>query len=226
MHRKKTAIPVKRKWSWLVYGLFAAALIVGVMYGPNLYALLRISNEIDTISREATQAAGPWPRASDACIYCHDGMQGNARTQLYPRLAGQPAAYLKKQLTGFANGERHDPTMTPFALGLSEQDMDTMVSRFAKMTPRPNMTFHADAVKVARGEALVKSGNCVACHGQKLEGRDTYPRLAGQSYDYLVDQLTNFKSGVRHDASGAMPAIAANLSSGDIEDLGHFLASR
>lgn len=168
---------------------------------------------------------GPWPRASDSCIYCH-GFEGNAVTQAYPRLAGQKEAYLRKQLKAFASGERSDPTMTPFALSLSEHEFESMVTHFSQMTPLPNTSFHADAVRVARGEGLAKAKNCAACHGQQLEGKDVYPRLAGQGYDYLVDQLTNFKTGKRHDATGAMAAMAGPLSQQDIEDLAQFIASR
>ncbi|MFX7768288.1 c-type cytochrome, partial [Acinetobacter baumannii] len=89
----------------------------GIVYGPEVYGLLRISNEVDKISDNNARVNGPWPRASDSCIYCH-GFEGNAVTQAYPRLAGQKEAYLRKQLKAFASGERSDPTMTSFALSL------------------------------------------------------------------------------------------------------------
>lgn len=208
---------------WL---LLAAVVVAGIVYGPDLVGLLRVGKEIDKISHDATLAGGPWPRAGDACLYCHDGQQGNAHTQIYARLAGQPEAYLRKQLAAFASGERSDPTMTPFALSLSERELTSLVAQFSKMAPLPNVTFQADAAHVARGEALAKAGNCVACHGQRLEGKEGYPRLAGQSHDYLVDQLTNFKSGTRRDPAGMMPAVVSAFSPADIEDLAQFLASR
>ena len=205
--------------------LLALLLAVGVYYGPDVYGLLRVSHEIDGISRDTAQM-GPWPRATDSCLYCHDGPQGNARTQLYPRLAGQQEAYLRKQLQAFASGERSDPTMTPFALSLTDREFGAMVGNFSRMRPVPNDTFHAEPARVARGEALAKTNQCASCHGQQLEGKDAFPRLAGQSYDYLVDQLNNFKSGKRKDATGMMPAVVSALSPQDFEDLAQFLASR
>ncbi|WP_116601324.1 c-type cytochrome [Cupriavidus alkaliphilus] len=205
--------------------LLAVVLIGGIVYGPELYGLLRVSKEIDQIASDDARVNGPWPRASDACIYCH-GFEGNARTQAYPRLAGQKEAYLRKQLTAFASGERSDPIMTPFALSLSEREFESLVTHFSQMTPLPNTTFHADAIRVARGEALARASNCTACHGPQLEGKDAYPRLAGQGYDYLVDQLTKYKNGTRRDATGAMAALAGPLSQRDIEDLAQFIASR
>jgi len=215
-----------RKFFFRVGALMLAALLVaGVYYGPDVYGLLRVSHEIDTISQETAQL-GPWPRATDSCLYCHDGPKGNAGTQLYPRLAGQQEAYLRKQLKAFASGERNDPTMTPFALSLTDREFESMVANFSRMRPQRNETFHGEPARIARGEALAKAGQCVSCHGQQLEGRDVFPRLAGQSYDYVVDQLNNFKSGKRHDASGMMPAVVNGLTPRDIEDLAQFLASR
>lgn len=207
---------------WL---LLAVLVIAGIVYGPELYGLLQLGRQVDQISQDDTRAGGPWPRPSEACIGCH-GYGGNAGSQIYPHLAGQPEPYLKKQLVAFASGERSDPNMTPMALSISQRELDGLVAYFSKTAPLPNTTFHADAARVARGEALAKANNCAACHGQQLEGKDAYPRLAGQGYDYLVDQLTNFKNGKRREATGAMAAMAGPLSQRDIEDLAQFIASR
>lgn len=207
---------------WLVMTVVVVAAIV---YGPELYGLLQLGGQVNRISQDDTLADGRWPRPSEACIGCH-GYGGNAASQTYPQLAGQPEPYLKQQLAAFASGERGDPIMTPMALSMSQRELDALVTHFSKMAPLPNTTLHADAARVARGEALVKGNNCTACHGQQLEGKDVYPRLAGQGYDYLIDQLTRFKSGARRDATGAMPAVIGAMSQQDIEDLAHYVASR
>jgi len=205
--------------------LLVVAVVAGVVYGPELYGLLQLGDQLDQISKDDTRTGGPWPRASEACVACH-GYGGNARAQTYPRLAGQPAAYLKKQLTAFASGERSDSTMTSLAVSMSDPELDGLVAHFAKMAPLPNATFQADPARVARGEALVKANNCASCHGQQLEGKDVYPRLAGQGYVYLRDQLNRFKSGARRDATGSMPAVVGALSQQDIDDLAQYIASR
>lgn len=205
--------------------LLAGAVIAGIVYGPELLGLYQLGKQIEAISAENARLGGPWPRAADACVYCH-GYNGNARAQTYPRLAGQPKAYLKKQLKGFVDGTRSDPTMTPLALSMSEQEIDAFAGHFSQMTPLANTTFHPDPTRVARAEALVKGNSCTSCHGQKLEGNGEFPRLAGQGYDYVRDQLMHFKDGTRHDATGAMPAIVDTLSQRDIEDLAQYAASR
>ena len=109
---------------------------------------------------------------------------------------------------------------------MSQHELDGLAAHFSKMTALPNTTFQADPARVARGEALVKANNCAACHGQQLEGKDLYPRLAGQGYGYLRDQLNNFKSGARRDATGSMTAVVGALSQQDIDDLAQYVASR
>lgn len=205
--------------------LLAVAVIAGIMYGPELYRLLQLGHQVNQIAQDDARVGGPWPRTSEACIGCH-GYGGNAGSQVYPHLAGQPEPYLKKQLVAFASGERSDPNMTPMALSMSPRELDGLVAFFSKTTPLPNTTFQADPARVTRGEALVKANNCAACHGQQLEGKDLYPRLAGQGYGYLRDQLNNFKSGARRDATGSMSAVVGALSQQDIDDLAQYIASR
>jgi cytochrome c553 len=219
--------PSRAKRTFMVTGglLLAVLLVTGAVYGPELVGLIQLGKQVDKLASENTRLGGPWPRVNDACIFCH-GYEGNARAQTYPRLAGQPEAYLKKQLKAFAAGERTDATMESLAASMSDREIDGLAAHFAKTTPVANATFNADATRAARGEALVKANNCAACHGGKLEGKDVFPRLAGQGYVYLRDQLTRFKAGARRDASGAMPAVTAALSDQDIEDVAQFLASR
>jgi cytochrome c553 len=219
--------PDRAKRTFMLLGglLLAVVVVAGAIYGPELYGMIQLGKQVDKLTSDNARLGGPWPRTSDACIFCH-GYEGNARAQTYPRLAGQPEAYLKKQLKAFASGERNSATMESLAASMSDRELDGLAAHFAKMTPLPNETFHADATRAARGEALVKANNCAACHGQQLEGKDVFPRLAGQGHVYLRDQLTRFKSGARHDATGAMQAVAGKLSEQDIEDVAQFVASR
>ena len=65
---------------------------------------------------------------------------------------------------------------------------------------------------------------CAACHGQEGQGIATFPRLAGQSSDYIVGRLISYKN---RETIGAMSQTmwgqAAMLSDSDIELLGDFI---
>lgn len=70
-----------------------------------------------------------------------------------------------------------------------------------------------------------KSAACVACHstdGNSLT--PMWPKLAGQSPNYIVKQLTDFKAERRTDPS--MAPMVAPLSEQDIEDLAAYFSSQ
>ena len=64
------------------------------------------------------------------CSACH-GADGNSINPLWPKLAGQHAAYLAKQLRAFRDGSRQDPVMVPMAAGLSDDDINNLAAFYA-----------------------------------------------------------------------------------------------
>lgn len=70
-----------------------------------------------------------------------------------------------------------------------------------------------------------KSTACAACHGADGNSASpTFPKLAGQYADYLLQSLKEYKSGARQNA--IMNGQAANLSLEDMEDLAAYYASQ
>jgi cytochrome c553 len=70
--------------------------------------------------------------------------------------------------------------------------------------------------KAASG--ATKSALCASCHGPNGNSvSPDWPRLAGQSAVYIVEQLRLFRSGVR--TNPVMKPLAATLSDQDIDDL-------
>lgn len=91
------------------------------------------------------------------------------------------------------------------------------------------------APAVAAAEAPAKPGDatagqakaavCGACHGMDGNSADAqYPKLAGQSEQYIVRQLTDFKAGKRQNP--IMMGMAAPLSTQDMHDVGAYFASK
>jgi len=82
----------------------------------------------------------------------------------------------------------------------------------------------ASAPDPAKGAALSTSV-CAACHtNDGSRGIAANPILQGQHPDYLVKQLTEFKSGKRDNA--VMKAMAAPLSEADMKNVAAFYASK
>ena len=77
---------------------------------------------------------------------------------------------------------------------------------------------------LAAGEARY-TAVCAACHGADgNSGSPAYPKLAHQHPEYLVKQLTEFKSGAR--ANAVMSGMAAGLSDADMKNIAYWLASK
>ncbi|WP_343855173.1 c-type cytochrome [Rhodanobacter soli] len=84
----------------------------------------------------------------------------------------------------------------------------------------------AAAVKPSDATAgQAKAAVCGACHGMDGNSADAqYPKLAGQSEQYIVRQLTSFKAAKRQNP--IMMGMAAPLSEQDMHDLGAYFASK
>jgi cytochrome c553 len=69
------------------------------------------------------------------CDRCH-GINGNSIDPLLPALAAQRSDYLEKVLHAYRNGERRNTTMAAMAAGLTEAEVDTIASYYARQKAR------------------------------------------------------------------------------------------
>ena len=154
------------------------------------------------------------------CEACH-GLLGRA-IDPYPNLAGQTSRYLYLQLRDFQEGRRSDPQMSPVAKDLTRDEMHELADYFSKQKPAPQ-TFKADAAKAKLGKAKADETLCTMCHLGGFSGQNEIPRVAGQNYQYVVKQLSDFKARTRTNDAGNMTSVANTLSAQDIENLAHYL---
>jgi len=172
----------------------------------------------------ALQAMSTAERLYLSCIHCH-GKNGNAGSSFYPRLAGQPAGYLKQQLNAYRMGVRKNTIMSSLARILSTEEVDILADYLAAQTPRRSVAESSvPARQLAKGEAKAVQLACAGCHGGDYMGQGAYPRLAGQGYDYLASQLKNFRDGHRLDPNGVKAGLTSVLSDKDIEDVSAYLS--
>jgi len=173
---------------------------------------------------------------SAVCAACH-GADGNAPVNIYPKLAGQSAEYLYKQLKdlklGMTSGGsegRMDPIMSGMTMALSDQDMKDLSAYFASLNMSEGTT-PEDVVEA--GTKLYKAGDaergipaCAACHGPRGNGTSLagFPKISFQHPEYIKAQLEKFRSGARNnDQNGMMVDIAKKLTDKDIETLSKYL---
>jgi cytochrome c553 len=176
---------------------------------------------LPALSSAQDVAAGS--RKAQACAACH-GPNGNSVIPQFPILAGQTFRYLYLQLRDFKEGRRKDPQMSPMAEPLERQDMLDVATFFAAQKPR-SINFKADEARVERGKAKAAETLCTMCHLGGFIGQNEIPRVAGQHYEYIVKQLTDFKARKRTNDAGSMTSVARTLSDQDIEDLAQYVAS-
>lgn len=182
----------------------------------------------------AAQAQDDMSRArkivSGSCFLCH-GAEGESTSELFPRLAGQHAAYISRQLALFRSGQRRSTAMGAMAAPLSPADMQALGRYFEAQSAPPEPA--TDPGLAAAGRALYFQGRpaaglppCADCHGPQALGAESLPRLASQSALYLEAQLKLFHERERSPGNAAMHDVARQLSVQDRAALAHFLSSQ
>ncbi|MFC1236749.1 c-type cytochrome [Vibrio sp. F74] len=173
---------------------------------------------------------------SATCVACHSA-DGNSLITQYPKIAGQHAGYLEKQLAELklgieTSGEkgRYDPIMSPMAMSLSDQDRQDLAAYYSSLPISDNST-PEDVVE--QGKTLYLAGNaergltaCVACHGPRGNGTalSGFPKISGQHADYIKIQLTKFRAGERkNDLNEMMRDIAMKLTDKEIDTLSKYV---
>jgi cytochrome c553 len=116
-----------------------------------------------TMAARCAIAASPAPApaapaaATPPCEACHGAHGEGMEAAHVPRIAGQSADYLQKQLDDYASGARDNPIMANFAKTLSEQQRAKFAARYAAMTaPYLATTQAASAAQLARGHSPIK----------------------------------------------------------------------
>jgi cytochrome c553 len=166
---------------------------------------------------------------SAACAACH-GADGNSAIAQNPKLAGQSAGYLLKQLQEFKSKKRDNAVMYGMAAGLSDEDMADLAAYYASNKGKAGV---ADETLVMHGEQIYRSGDaskglsaCIGCHGPNGAGNPAakFPALQGQHSDYVVSQLQAFSAGARaNDAGKMMQNIAGKMNPADMKAVASYI---
>ncbi len=182
---------------------------------------------------QATLAQGD-PEAGQAksalCATCH-GPDGNSELAINPKIAGQNARYMIKQMQDFKSGARPGPIMAAMVINLSDEDIEDLAAYYAAQTPT---LLGADPEVVELAESLYRSGvgelevtACSACHSPTGTGNAPagFPALGGQHPEYTLQQLKDFRSGARaNDQDGMMRLVTERLTDPELEALASYLA--
>jgi len=78
------------------------------------------------------------------------------------------------------------------------------------------------------GAKLFQEKTCIACHGPdaKTPILPNYPRLAGQNYEYMIQQIMDIKSGARSNGqTAAMKAVLPIASDAELEAIARYIST-
>jgi cytochrome c553 len=182
------------------------------------------------VARGAIIAAQGVAGRSPACAQCHAYNGASDGSGAFPRIAGQSAYYLAKELRDYASGVRTNAVMTPIAKALSADDANDVAAYYASVNApylplsSPNPTLIRRGKQLATiGDAAKQLQSCDNCHGPGGAGElPAIPYLAGQYAHYIAFQLTMWQRGFRNNSPNAMADIAKRLDAQDIAALGAY----
>ena len=186
-----------------------------------------------TLPALAADATGDQQRAEtivgERCSLCH-GKGGESATPVYPRLAGQHAEYVARQLADFKSGKRKSDTMKPQAETLTPEEMAALGAYFEKRKAGGRRA--QDGELMAVGKYIFEQGNrysgvpaCASCHGPRGLGTPQLPRLAGQHPRYVEDQLRQFTKRERTNDNAVMLTVASRLTELETHAVAEYVAT-
>ena len=180
----------------------------------------------------------------EACESCH-GNERLSTSPSYPVLAGQNKTYLVKQINVFRQGVRKHPFIKKVLTDETEESIAILADYYSRLQAdivfsdventadvftliSASEGFEHELINIESVEGFIEKGeslyaSCSGCHGLVGEGIEPYPKLSGQLPEYIRQQLTNFKNGVRMNT--VMKMMTVNLNDKEIAALSLYIGS-
>jgi cytochrome c553 len=155
-----------------------------------------------------------------ACNACH-GANGQPIDKSIPIIWGQTTAYMTKQLHDYRGEDRPSPVMSPFAAMIKPEEWRKVATYF---TAKPWPAKQASAGPAPAAPPEQKIAVCRICHQPNFEGGLPAPRLAGQSYEYLVVAMNSFAEDKRTN-SADMQTLMKMLTAEERDAIAKYLAA-
>lgn len=208
------------------------------------FSLLTLLCAMTAFGAQAADAAKAAPKgdaargqaiASTVCVACH-GPDGNSPLAANPKLAGQHADYLLKQMKNFKAAEGKQPErvsaiMNGMIAAFDEGQMRDLSAYFAAQMQKGEAAKSRETIEL--GQKLYRGGDqakglpaCAACHGPAGAGIPAqYPRIGGQFAEYTEIQLKSFRDGVRaNDPNKMMRMVALKMTDVEIKAVSDYIA--
>jgi cytochrome c553 len=151
--------------------------------------------------------------ASASCGRCH-GARGISRDPMVPSLAGQDPVYVVNAFKAYRDHERDDAARMP---AKTEQQIEDIAAYYAIQKTVASVEDALSGQEIA--------AKCDRCHSPSSGDRKlTIPALRGQSHDYLVKAIKEYRGDGRE--SSMMHKMSSDYSDEMIETLATYYASQ
>ena len=161
------------------------------------------------------------------CQGCHKPDGSGLVDGTYPRLTGQHAVVIVKQVTDTRAGIRVNPKMEPFASqhAVNLQEIADIAVYLAGVRSAAE-NGKGDASLVARGQEVYAKLRCARCHGKAGQGDEVklYPVVAAQHYGYLLREMEHVQAGLRGNSHPDMVSGLRGVPAADLQALASFLS--
>jgi cytochrome c553 len=207
----------------------AAAIVVALCLTAPSHVLTQSSPRQPDAKRGAVIAAQGTAHVP-ACAQCHAFTGASDSGGAFPRIAGQSAYYLAKQMHDYTSSARANAIMSPISKALSADEIADVAAYYASVDSQFPPLASADAAIVEKGKQLARVGDaakavqgCNNCHGPDGAGATpAIPYLAGQYAQYISSQLLMWKRGIRNNSPESMAPIARQLDDQQIAAIAAF----
>lgn len=162
------------------------------------------------------------------CFICH-GTDGESSSPVFPRLAGQHASYVARQLADYQSGRRRNDTMQGMVADLNAEDFRLLGMYFESKPTRAHPVADPELAQVGRfiyqrGNPYTGVAACADCHGAAGHGTEKLPRLGGQHAQYVETQLRQFVKRERTNDNAVMHTIASKLSELELKAVASYIS--
>lgn len=210
-----------RAWAKVRRGLRPAlGVVMGALAAGD--AAAQATPDAEVLVAMALQAdAGRGQTAYDACVRCHRRDGWGRINGSVPRLSGQHASVIVKQMIDIRAGRRRSDQMKAY-LDESPIDNQTLVDLAAHLQqlPMAPRVGRGPGDQLEQGQALYER-RCARCHGAQGEGDAPRwrPMLAAQHFNYVRLELQAILKGERGPSDPAMLQALAGLGEEEMQAL-------
>lgn len=165
-------------------------------------------------------------RAFEPCVICHRRDAFGRANLGTPRLAGQHASVIVKQVADIRTGARLNPPMKEIVdnASLTPRVLADIAAHLQALPMEPSAMV-GPGTALERGQAIHQR-DCAACHGAQGEGQAATfrPLLAAQHYEYLLREMILIRDGGRGNSDPEMVRIVKGMPQPDLEAVADYLS--